>query len=158
MSTSLTFRVDDLTDERVRALVRRHLDGMFETSPPENVFALDLGELTAPEVTFWSGWDGDEVAVIGALKTLDAETVEIKSMRVADEHLGKGAGRAMLRVIVDEARTRGVSRVLLETGGEDAFGPALRLYESEGFVVTGPFADYEPSEFSVFMSLALRES
>lgn len=156
MSASLLFRVDDLTDERVRALVRRHLEGMFETSPPENVFALDIDGLTGPDVTFWSGWIGDEVAVIGALKALDAEGGEIKSMRVADEHLGKGAGRAMLRHIIEEARARGFASLWLETGGVESFGPALKLYESEGFVVTGPFADYEEGPFSVFMKLALR--
>lgn len=155
MASTLSFRIDDLTDERVRALVRRHLEGMFETSPPENVFALDMDGLTGLDVTFWSGWAGDEVAVIGALKTLDPANGEIKSMRVADEHLGKGAGRAMLRLIIDEAEARGMSTLWLETGGVESFGPALGLYESEGFAVTGPFADYEESEFSVFMARAL---
>ena len=148
---TLTFRVDDLTDERVRALVRHHLAGMHENTPPEGVHALDLDRLVGPGMTFWSGWDGDEVAVIGALKHLDDVNGEVKSMRVSDDHLGKGAGRTMLRVILDEADRRGYRDVWLETGDDASFQRALALYRSEGFVETGPFGDYSESPWSIFM-------
>lgn len=151
----IDFRVDDLSGEATQALVKRHLAGMHENSPACSVHAFDLDRLRQPGVTFWSGWVGDELAVMGALKRLDDGDGEIKSMRVADAFLGRGAGRAMLDHIVGEARRRGVKKLWLETGSADAFVPALKLYESAGFEVCGPFADYKLDPFSVFMARAL---
>jgi putative acetyltransferase len=76
-------------------------------------------------------------------------------MRVADAFLGTGAGRAMLEHIVAEARRMGLTTLWLETGSTDAFIPAIKLYESSGFSVCGPFADYKLDPFSVFMTRSL---
>jgi putative acetyltransferase len=152
----LVFAVDDLSGAATRDLIAHHLAGMHASSPPESVFALDVDGLKHPDVTFFSARTGDgEVVAIGALKTLDAGSGELKSMRVADAHLGTGAGRAMLRHLLAEARRRGMRTVWLETGSPDDFIPARRLYESEGFVECGPFADYPENPFSVFMTRAL---
>ena len=151
----LEFRVDDLSGDASRALVARHLAGMHEDTPPENVFALDVDALRDPAVTFFSGWDGDELVVIGALKSMDAANGELKSMRVADDRLGTGAGRAILRHIVGVARDRGMTTLWLETGSPASFLPARRLYASEGFVECGPFGDYPENPFSVFMTKEL---
>ena len=56
---------------------------------------------------------------------------------------------------VETARARGYERLSLETGSVAAFEPAHRLYESAGFVRTGPFGDYVEDVNSVFMTLAL---
>jgi putative acetyltransferase len=48
-----------------------------------------------------------------------------------------------------------MSSLWLETGTTAEFAPAQRLYESEGFVVCGPFGDYALDPFSVFMTRAL---
>jgi putative acetyltransferase len=154
MSVRLTpiFRLDDLTGTPTRALIARHLDGMHESSPPESVHALDVDRLREPGITFWSAWVGDAIAGCGALKKLDAARREIKSMRVADAFRGHGIGRAILDHIVSEARARGMSSLWLETGSAPAFAPALRLYESAGFVRCGPFDAYVEDPFSVFMT------
>jgi putative acetyltransferase len=152
---SLRFRVDDLEGESIRALVARHLRGMHENSPPESVHALDLSKLRQPGVTFWSVWQESTLAGMGALKELGDARGEIKSMRVADEFLGKGIGRAMLVHILAEARQRGMTSLWLETGSAPAFVPAISLYESAGFVRCGPFGDYVDDPFSVFMTRSL---
>ncbi len=149
------FRVDDLSGAATQALVRRHLAGMRENSPAESVHAFDLDKLRQPGLIFWSGWMGDEIAVMGALKQLDAANGEIKSMRVADAFLGKGVGRAMLGHILKEARALGLTTLWLETGSVAAFAPALKLYESAGFVFCGPFGDYRDDPFSRFMTRTL---
>lgn len=151
----LVFRVDDLSGDATRALVAHHLRGMHASTPEESVFALDVDGLRDPAVTFWSGWLGEDLVVIGALKALDARNGELKSMRVADGHLGTGAGRAILRHIVAEAAARGMTTLWLETGSPDDFLPARRLYASEGFVECGPFGDYPENPFSVFMTRSL---
>lgn len=147
----LRVQVDDLSGAEIQALVKRHLAGMHANSPACSVHALDLDKLRQPGVIFWSGWVGDEIAAMGALKRLDDVNGEIKSMRVADAFLGKGAGRAMLEHIVVEACAMGLKTLWLETGSAPAFVPALKLYESAGFEVCGPFADYTLDPFSVFM-------
>jgi putative acetyltransferase len=128
---------------------------MRATSPPESVHALDLDGLRGPDVTFWSVWVKGEIAGCGALKRLDSDHGELKSMRVADAFLRRGIGRALLEHLLSEARARGFKRVWLETGSSEPFIPALRLYESAGFVRCGPFNGYVDDPFSVFMTRAI---
>jgi putative acetyltransferase len=151
----LEFRVDDLSGNASQALVRRHLEGMHANSPPGSVHAFDIDKLRREGVTFWSGWIGEEIVVIGALKRLDAENGEIKSMRVDEAWLGKGIGWLMLNHITQSAKRAGMKVLWLETGSGDAFIPALKLYASAGFVQCGPFSDYTDDPFSVFMMKAL---
>lgn len=148
---ALEFRIDDLSGEPTCRLVARHLAGMRANSPADGVFALDVDALRQPGVTFWSVWVGDEIAGCGALKELDARRGELKSMRVADQFLGQGVGRALLEHLVREARSRGLESLWLETGSSEAFVPAIRLYESAGFARCGPFDGYVENPFSVFM-------
>jgi putative acetyltransferase len=151
----LTFRLDDLSGEPTRALIARHLAGMRANSPPESIHALDIEKLRAPDVTFWSVWVGEEIGGCGALKRLDTRRGELKSMRVADAFLGRGVGRALLDHLIAEARARGIESLWLETGSVPAFVPALKLYESAGFVRCGPFDGYTDDPFSVFMTRAI---
>jgi putative acetyltransferase len=148
----IEFRVDDLSSPEVQALVARHLAGMHADSPPESVHAFDLSKLKQPGVTFWTAWLDGGLAGMGALKRLDAEKGEIKSMRVADGFLGRGVGRAMLLHITAQAQAMGLKSLWLETGSTPSFDPALKLYESEGFAFCGPFADYKLDPFSRFMT------
>jgi putative acetyltransferase len=145
-------RRDDLSGTAVQALVQEHMAGMLSNSPLESVHALPLEGLRKPEITFWSIWLNDELCGCGALKELDRTHGEIKSMRTKIEFLRMGVGQAMLSRIFDEARMRGFSRLSLETGSAEAFRPALALYERNGFQICGPFADYKPDPFSVFMT------
>lgn len=151
----LTFRLDDVSGVEVRALIARHLAGMHASSPPESVHAFDAAQLRQPGLRFWSAWLGEELVGCGALKQLDAERGELKSMRVADAYLGRGFGRAILEHLMREGRAMGLQSLWLETGSAPAFAPALRLYESAGFVRCGPFGDYVEDPFSIFMTRAL---
>lgn len=151
----LVIRQDNLSSDQTRALLTLHLAGMHENSPPGHVFALDLSGLQTPNVTVWSAWDGDAIAGIGALKELGDGAAEVKSMRTHPAHLRKGVGAALLERIIDEARTRGLTRLSLETGSGAAFGPALALYRKRGFKNGEAFADYVGSEFNQFLHMEL---
>ena len=151
----LKFHLDDLSGEATRALIVRHLAGMRANSPAGSVHALEIDKLRAPDVTFWSVWQGEEIAGCGALKRIDARRGELKSMRVADAFLGRGIGRALLEHLIEEARAKGMASLWLETGSSPAFVPAIRLYESAGFVRCGPFDGYTDDPFSVFMTKAI---
>lgn len=146
---------DDLRGQKIAGLLREHLENMHEISPLESVHALDLSALRSPKITFWSAWDGDELFGCGALKELDAKTGEVKSMRTAVPHRGKGVGKRVLEHIIREAERRAYERLNLETGSQPEFAPARALYTRYGFVYRGPFADYTDDPNSVFMTKRL---
>ena len=155
MGSTMRFEIDDLTREPVRALLEEHLRHMRAVSPPESVHALDIDGLRAPEVTFWTAWVDGDLAACGALKALSIAHGELKSMRTVTARRGQGVGRAMLAHLLAQAQSRGYQRLSLETGSMAAFAPARRLYESFGFSVCDPFADYVSDPNSVFMTRTL---
>ncbi|CAN1495868.1 WecD Histone acetyltransferase HPA2 and related acetyltransferases [Caulobacteraceae bacterium] len=150
----LTIRPADLAAEDVRQLLAIHLAGMQANTPAGHVFALDLSGLQTPDVTVWTVRDDGLLAGIGALRALDADSGEVKSMRTHPDHLRKGVAAALLDHILDEAATRGYRRVSLETGVGESFEPALALYRKRGFTNGAAFGDYTASPFNQFLHLA----
>jgi putative acetyltransferase len=156
---TLQIRLDDLSDPRIEAFMQEHLADMYAASPPESVHALDMDQLRQPGIAFWSAWlpgaAGDVLVGTGALKQLDANHAELKSMRTSARHRGQGIARQLLNHLLETARARGFSRVSLETGPQPFFEPARRLYFQHGFVECGPFAGYGPDPYSFFMTRSL---
>jgi putative acetyltransferase len=151
----MNIKVDDLTGSEVVSLIGEHLQGMTLHSPPESIHALGLDELKKPEITFWTAWEGEQLMGCGALKEIDSQHGELKSMRTSSAYLRKGVAQAMLEHIIKEARGRGYTRLSLETGSMEAFLPARKLYEKYGFVYCPPFGNYVEDPNSVFMSMEL---
>lgn len=147
--------VDDLSRPEVHALLAEHLSDMYATSPAESVHALDVTALTDPAVTFWTLWDGGAVLGGAALKQLTPRHGEVKSMRTTAAARGRGVATQLLVQVLDEARRREYERVSLETGTQDFFAPARRLYARHGFVACPPFGDYVADPHSAFFTLAL---
>ena len=147
-----TIRRDYLQRADVLALLQQHLDQAAEWSPACKVHALPAESLRQPGVHFFSAWDGETLAAIGALKELGEGRGELKSMRAADAYRGKGAGRAILLHLLEEARAQGMSWLGLETGNTGPFLPAHRLYERHGFRKCEAFGDYISDDFSLCMS------
>lgn len=151
----MNIELDDLCRPAVHDLLREHLANMYELSPADKVFALDLTRLRSPDITFWTCWEGDLLLGCGALKELSPLHGEIKSMRTPAAHRGRGAGRAILGTIIEAAKRRNYQLLSLETGSHPAFGAAQQLYRSVGFEYSGPFASYKEDPNSVFMSRRL---
>lgn len=151
----MRLELDDLSRPAVKRLLAEHLAEMHATSPPESVHALDLTALRDPRVTVWTLWEADELLGCVALAELSPAHGELKSMRTASTARGRGVGARMLGHVIDEARSRGYRRLSLETGAEEFFAPARRLYERHGFVVCPPFGDYRLDPLSVFFTLEL---
>ena len=123
----------------VAALLALHFREMRAGSPPSACHVLERDHLRA----------------VGALKRRGHGEGEIKSMRTAPDALGRGVGRALLEGLVGAARGEGLRIVRLETGNSEQFAPANRLYRKYGFTPCGPFADYEPTDFTLFYELEL---
>jgi putative acetyltransferase len=148
----MEIRKGGLEHPSVVALLGEHLHRLSQLSPPESVHALGMDALKQGGVDFWSAWNEDALLGFVALKRLDDRHAEIKSMRTARAHLGKGVAAALLRHILDQAERCGFRRLSLETGSAPAFAPAHRLYERFGFVACGPFGNYDDDRHSVFMT------
>ena len=146
----------DLTDPRVVDLLRYHLTSARAHTAPGSAHALDLVGMQAPNITFWTAWDGETLVAVGALNQLSEDHGEVKSMHTVQATRRKGVGSAMLEHIISVARSRRISRLSLETGSWDYFRPAVALYRKHGFIECPPFADYVPDPNSIFMTLDLR--
>ena len=145
--------IDDLTSADIIALLEGHLTEMREVTPrEESMHALDLHGLRRPEITVWSLRDEGVIAGCGAVKRLDATHGEIKSMRTAATHRRRGVAARILKHVEAASAEMGLTRLSLETGAEDFFKPARRLYLAHGYEYCGPFADYRPDPLSVFMT------
>jgi putative acetyltransferase len=151
----MQIEIDDPSRPDVYALLEEHLRNMHELSPPESVHALDVSRLKAPDITFWTVREGQQLLGCGALKQLSSDHGEIKSMRTPLALRRRGAGRAVLDHIISVAKQRGYTRLSLETGPASSFGAAHTLYANAGFQKCGPFGDYKPDPHSVFMTLDL---
>jgi putative acetyltransferase len=145
----------DLDHPDVIALLKFHLETNIAVTPVGSVHALDLDALKLPEIAFFSGWNGEELLVVGALKTIEPGHGEIKSMRTVEHHRGKGYGAQMLDHLVRHARQRCLKRLSLETGAFSYFSPARKLYERRGFTYCEPFAGYTVDPNSAFMTKTL---
>ena len=147
--------VDDPRRDDVRALLEQHLAFARGVTPPEDVHALDLDGLLDPSITFFSLRVDGELLGVGAIKQLDPEHAEVKSMHTTAAARRRGVGRAIVDHLLAVAAERGVRRVSLETGAGEAFAPARSLYADAGFVPCGPFGDYRASPNSAFMTRLL---
>ncbi|WP_300379952.1 GNAT family N-acetyltransferase [Henriciella sp.] len=153
---SLSIELANLEEEDFVNLITAHKSLMLETSPPESSHALQISGLKVPTLTVWEMRKGGLLIGCGALKRLsNGSTGEIKSMHIAAQFRRSGLGRQMLRFLIAEARERYYTALYLETGVQEAFYPARKLYERTGFVYCGTFEGYSDDPNSVFMKLVL---
>lgn len=134
------------------ALLKQSHALMQSLFPPEDNFFLDIDALTAPHIAFFVATRDDEI--LGTAALADKGTYgEVKSMFVAEAARGLGVGAALLARLEAEARARGLSALMLETG--NLLRSAHRLYARAGFVERGPFGDYPDAKSSLFMEKRL---
>ncbi len=151
----MRIEIDNLERPQVLALLEEHLQDMYATSPPESVHALDVSKLKLPSITFWTGWDGDQLLGCVAMSQLEDGHAELKSMRTTPSARKQGVASRLLNHVIEQAKHQGIQRLSLETGSMAFFEPAHRLYEKHGFTYCEPFGDYQPDPNSRFMTLAL---
>jgi putative acetyltransferase len=152
---AMTIYRGELDHADVQALLALHFAAMRSHSPPDACHVLSADALRAPSITLFTVREEGRLLGIGALKELEPDHGEIKSMRTAPDQLGRGVGKRLLAAIMTEARARGYRRLSLETGSTAEFAAALRLYDGAGFVSCSPFGGYAPSPFTRFLAFDL---
>ena len=151
----VTIERADFAAPELAAFLQAHLDDLEPTAPPESRHALDLAALQRPGVRLWVARDSDVLVGTAALAGVGVGHEELKSMRTSPAHRRSGVASTMVRWVLDDARSRGVQRVSLETGSMAFFEPARAFYRKHGFVDCGPFGSYTDDPNSTFMTLSL---
>lgn len=145
----------DFADPALIAFLHAHLDDMAPTAPSESRHALDLSALQRDGVRLWVAHAAGELVGTVALAALEPGHEELKSMRTSPAHRGRGIASRLLAHALDDARSRGTTRVSLETGSMEFFAAARALYRRAGFIVAAPFGDYRDDPHSVYLTKVL---
>lgn len=102
--------------------------------------------------------DGATLGFAVYQRVLDEAT--LLNIAVLPDHQGRGIGGSLMRALLEQLRTEGVARLLLEVRRGNH--PAIALYRRFGFVDDGVRRDYYPTasgrEDALLMSCQLDES
>lgn len=96
---------------------------------------------------FYVAFDGERAIATGGLRAIDDTHGEVKRMFVDAAYRGSGVAAQMLGTLEDDARARGWTRLVLETG--DTMIPAQRFYARQGYLPIPLFGPYLGSDLSL---------
>ena len=136
----------------VNELLIKHFVELRAASPEGSAHVLDIRGLRVPSIKFWSLWDEEKLIGCGALKFLDKEHGEFKSIRIHDNFRKQGQGINVINHLINEAKKLNIKRISIETGAGDFFIPARKLFKRTGFSECEPFAHYEVDINSVYLT------
>ena len=139
----------------VNKLLIKHFDELSSVSPIDRGHVLDILGLKNLNIKFWSFWENNQLIGCGALKFLNKEHGELKSIRVADKFRRKGNGIKVINHLIIEAKKLNIKKISLETGTGDFFAPARKLFVKFGFKTCEPFAHYKKDPDACYMSLLI---
>ena len=140
-------------NSEVNNLLKKHFIELRSVSPAGSTHVLDINGLKDPSIKFWSLWENNKLVGCGALKFLEKNHGEFKSIRVADEFKKKGIGERIINHLIEEAKKLKISKLSIETGAGDFFLPARNLFSKFGFKKCPPFAHYKDDPNSCYYTL-----
>ena len=139
----------------VHEFLINHFIELRSVSPEGSAHVLDIAGLKDPTIKFWSLWEENNLMGSGALKFLDKEHGEFKSIRVSDNFRGKGNGTKVINHLINEAKKLNIKRLSLETGAGDFFLTARKLFSKCGFEPCEPFSHYKKDINSIYMTMLI---
>ena len=145
----------NFNNSEVNDLLKKHFIELRSVSPAGSTHVLDIDGLKDPSIKFWSLWEDNKLIGCGALKFLEKEHGEFKSIRVTDEFRKKGVGERIINHLIEEAKKLEISKLSIETGAGEFFLPARNLFSKFGFKTCPPFAHYKDDPNSCYYSLNL---
>ena len=140
---------------KVNQLLKNHFIELRAASPEGSAHVLDISGLKVTSIKFWSLWEDEKLMGCGALKFLDEDHGEFKSIRVHDNFRGQGKGIKIINHLIDEAIKLKIIRLSIETGAGSFFTPARKLFDNSGFKPCAPFAHYKEDINSLYLTKLL---
>ena len=144
--------VGNFDNSEVNELLIKHFIELRAASPKGSAHVLDIPGLKVPSIKFWSLWENDRLVGCGALKFLDNEHGEFKSIRIHNNFRHQGNGVSVINHLINEAKKLNIKKLSIETGAGDFFKPARKLFIRSGFKTCEPFAHYEEDINSVYFT------
>ena len=141
----------------VNDLLKKHFIELRSVSPEGSTHVLDIPGLKIPSIKFWSLWENEQIIGCGALKFLDENHGEFKSIRITDRFKKKGLGTKIINHLINEAKKLNIKKISLETGAGSFFAPARKLFKKCGFKTCKPFANYKEDSDACYMSLLITD-
>ena len=142
-------------NSEVLELLNKHFIELRSISPEGSTHVLDIEGLKDQNIKFWSLWEDNLLMGCGALKFLNKEHGEFKSIRVEDRFRKKDNGIKILKYLIFEAKKLNIKRISVETGTGDFFAPARKLFNKCGFKLCKPFDHYKEDPNSCYMSMLI---
>ena len=139
----------------VNELLTNHFIELRAASPEGSAHVLDIPGLKVSSIKFWSLWNEKKLIGCGALKFLDDDHGEFKSIRVHNNYRNQGQGINVINHLINEAKKLKIKRLSIETGSGDFFIPARKLFKKTGFTVCEPFAHYKEDINSVYLTMII---
>ena len=136
----------------VNKLLTKHFIELRAASPEGSAHVLDIRGLKVPSIKFWSLWESEKIFGCGALKFIDKEHGEFKSIRIHDDFKNQGNGIKVINHLIDEAKKLNIKRISLETGAGEFFDPARKLFKRCDFKPCKPFAHYKQDVNSIYLT------
>ena len=146
---------DNFENFEVHELLVKHFVELRSVSPEGSAHVLDINGLKDPSIKFWSLWEDIDLMGVGALKFLNKDHGEFKSIRVNDRHRKKGNGLKVINHLISEAKKINIKKLSLETGAGEFFIPARKSFIRSGFKVCKPFSHYKKDDNSVYMNMLI---
>ena len=112
----------------VNELLTKHFIELRAASPQGSAHVLDIPGLKDKSIKFWSLWENEKLVGCGALKFLEKDHGEFKSIRVHDAFRNKGNGIKVIEHLIYEAKRLEIRRISIETGAGSFFVPARKLF------------------------------
>ena len=151
----LKSREGNFDNPDVHELLVKHFIELRSVSPEGSTHVLDIDGLKDPCIKFWSLWEDNDLMGSGALKFLDKEHGEFKSIRISDKYRGKGNGLKVTNHLINEARRLNIKKLSLETGAGNFFLNARKLFNKCGFEICEPFSHYKEDINSIYMTMLI---
>ena len=139
----------------VYELLSKHFIELRSISPKGSTHVLDIAGLKDPSIKFWSLWEESDLMGCGALKFLNKEHGEFKSIRVNDRFRNSGNSSKVINHLINEAKKLNIKRLSLETGAGVFFLAARKLFIKSGFEPCEPFSHYKNDINSVYMTMLI---
>ena len=139
-------------NSEVNDLLKKHFIELRSVSPAGSTHVLDIDGLKVPSIKFWSLWENNKLIGCGALKFLEKNHGEFKSIRVHDDFRGKDYGIKVVNHLIMEAKKLDIKRLSIETGAGKFFEPARRLFNRCKFEPCEPFAHYKEDKNSIYLT------
>ena len=136
----------------VHELLTKHFVELRAASPEGSAHVLDIPGLKDKSIKFWSLWQNEMLMGCGALKFLEKDHGEFKSIRIHDNFRRMGNGINVINHLINEAKKLKIKKLSIETGAGEFFKPARKLFKQSCFKICDPFAHYKEDVNSVYLT------